>query len=143
MKSPEVRLEPGDIAFFVDLWPNTAEKAGPHPHKEKTLCYTIEGKARPMLVWQRLDRRGGATWYRLSKFTTKGTGVDGKPRKGCQLVGKLVDPEKNSYLELEPFAHPDNLMEPLSSHRPIKRLDQGRFKALLCEVRKWIFEKAE
>ncbi len=127
-REPVEALRPGEIAFFFDLWPNTAKQKGPHPTKQRTFVFEIEGKARPMLVLDRLDRQYDTRWYRVLRITTKPNRGDGRRREECYRLGRCVNPDKESYVVLEPLVHPETLLQGESvSHAPIKPLDRVVF----------------
>lgn len=144
MKHPiEPRL-PGDgeVAEFFYLHLNTARNVGPHEHIEKTFVFSVDGKARPMLVMRALRKKNrDRHWFLVLPITSKRMDGSDKPRKDIVWLGKLLvessgrDGPNESGVICEVNRLPDNLMGPNYERRPVKKLDPMTFRNILSLVR--------
>lgn len=101
----------GAVAYFVDLHLDTVEMAEEHAHKERHFVFSVEGKIRRMLVLQRLSRLcRGRSWFLVLPITSKGLDERGKLKPNYKPIGKCLEPDVESYVELRPVQLPDNML---------------------------------
>jgi hypothetical protein len=102
-----------DVAYFVYLHLDTAERERPHPTKKGEWIYAVAGKPRPMLVLRRLRERayGGCRRFLVLRLTSKSQDGKGNPREGVMRIGKCIHPDTESFLVLEPLLVPENLLD--------------------------------
>ena len=112
----------GDFAYFVDLDLKTVTRTGPHPHREKVWVYRVEGKAHPMLVVSiDRNREPGRSWYIVLPVTTKGLDRRGNVKPKMFRIGGCVDEDKESFLRLERYRYPENMLDCDSEHSPVSK----------------------
>ncbi len=101
----------GDVAYFVHLHLDTAAVKGAHPRQTATWVYHVEGKPRPMLVLtclKQCDR--GRRWFLVLPITTKGYDGKGRRRSDVEPIGRCIDPDRDSFVRVEPCRLPENLL---------------------------------
>jgi hypothetical protein len=99
------------VAYFVHFHLDTARKCYENPTEPQIQLYTVEGKARPMLViGQSRDDDTRKTWYVVLKITTKGLTANGKPKENFESIGDCLERGRNSFVELTPLRYAENLL---------------------------------
>ena len=127
-------LHERDVAYFVHLHLDTvtADEDCDHPDCNGVWAYRVHGKPRPMLVLGLFPKPcRGRVWVKAVPLTTKGEDGKGRQRDDVMLIGKLVDPDKDSYVKLELWRLPENLLSDRTGQAPYSRqVDQGSFAAI-------------
>jgi hypothetical protein len=111
MTSNEHNLQ-DKIAYFVHLHLDTARESCDQSGKLQIRLFTVEGKARPMLViGQSRNKATGVMWYRVLKVTTKGLMPNGQVKEGVERIGDCIEKGRESFVELMSLvAYPENLL---------------------------------
>lgn len=101
----------GDAAYFVHLHLDTAKQESMRPLTPDVYLYQVEGKPRPMLVIRQLrGRERGRRWFLTLPITSKGRREDGSVLSNVQPIGNCIDVDKQSYVKLELYRLPENLL---------------------------------
>ena len=112
----------GDVAYFVKLHLDTAVKKGPHAHREDHRVYEVEGKPRPMLVMQLLTKRcRGRRQFLVLPITSQGHDEKGTRRSDVKPIGRCIDDEHDSFVEMERWLLPENLLHAPDGKSPMKK----------------------
>lgn len=115
----------GDVAYFVKLHLDTVECTGPHSTRTDHCCYRVDGKARPMIVIRRIERRRrGRTWFVVLELTTKGLSENGEVMDGYMSIGRAVDRDRDSFVGLKPDELPENMLSFKDGRAAVGRMDQ-------------------
>jgi hypothetical protein len=112
MTKPD-ELEEGAVAMFFFLHLETATRGEPHQFLPDHWYFQVEGKARPMLIWDvGPSNSAGRRWLRVLRFTSKG--LDSKDRVKDNLVplaSFLSERVELSYLDVDTeLKLPDSLL---------------------------------
>lgn len=113
---------PGDVAWFIHLHlDDEVVELSRHPSKEDWRIYRVAGKRRPMVVLFRLSKcRRKRRWFRVLPITTKGRDESGKVLADFEFIGRCIDPDKDSFVDLDACDLPDNMLC-RSGGRPLVR----------------------
>lgn len=119
-RAPRVLPVGGQVAYFVQLHLETAQEREKHPHLQRVRVYSVDGKARPMLVLTQLSKPArGRRWFLVLPITSKGQDARGRTRTDVQRIGNCLDPERPSFVKLEPVRLPDNLLSSGCGQTPV------------------------
>jgi hypothetical protein len=98
----------GDVARFVHLHLDTAERMSDRPSMPGAYYYRLEGKPRPMLVLCRLPQREyGRRWFLVLPITSKNHG-----NRGMVLpISDCIESGRPSYIMCKALSRlPENLL---------------------------------
>lgn len=106
----------GEIVYFVKPHLDTLELSGAHETRGDVQIFTLEGKARPMLILRLLPESDrGRRWFLVLPITSKGLNQDGKCKQNMEPIGRCLDPAKDSFVEIDGLAKlPENMISRLS-----------------------------
>jgi hypothetical protein len=108
----------GDVVYCHNLHLDTAEVVRQGSGEDHLYVYRAKGKPRPLLIIRDFGPSNRVRWYDARKLSTK---IDPfKQKLGYIRLGKILDPEKDSYLDTNPHLTPGNLI--LRRHRRLHRL---------------------
>ena len=132
----------GDVVYFYHLFLATVRdrQPAPHPATDDTFVFRVNGKARPMLIVDRIpyhSGHGGSTWYRVLPITTKGT-EHGRPKPGHEPIGPCIDGNRPSYVNCyELTSYPDALLSAEHAGPLVQPVDPNAIQNILSVVSKF------
>ena len=132
-------LKAGDVAYFVKLHLDTLKPIDKHPNKPSHWVYRVEGKRRPMLIYEvKVQADGHRTFVVFPIRSQDKHGGTGKPNR--IRLENLLKPKKVSYLEKTCQELPQNMFHPLDSNWVVKSLERLAFDNIKKMLGKSVLE---
>lgn len=135
-------LAEGTIAYFFQLHLDTAVKREPHPNRADVWHFQVEGKARPMLIWNIGPNDRGCRWLRVFRITTKPLDSRDRARPNLIRAPGLVNENVVSYVDADSNLNiPESLLQQDDRSRTVIRLDRLVFQGLMTELNRFMLSR--
>ena len=89
-----------EVRYVVKLHLDTARFVRRHERIADQTVYEVEGKIRPALIVREIARERGRRRFLVLCLTTKGLDEQNVTKPECIPVGKLIDSDVDSFVEL-------------------------------------------